>query len=394
MGRSGVARRLCDMRRTLTLLLLGLFVVVSCTFPGSVRPTLKIGLVAPFEGRYRYVGYDAIPAVRMALREVNRTGGVAGYSVELAAYDDGGDPAMGAQQARKLEVDDDVVAALGHFRESTTMAAVHVYARAGIPLIAPVELSPDLRAERLAYALGPRASGLAAAILDRAVELAADGGVMLVTDGGPLGDALQDAAHDRNMALRVVSDGEDRTSLPAEGDEAPAVLLCDLEPVHAGELVFALRQRGWGGDVIGGPALAAAAFGAVAEASAVDATFVTPWPLPRDVLGGAAFAASYREESGGTEPGPMALPAYEGTWMLLQALDQAGRDGEPTRDRLAEALSRVERNGFLGRLSFDERASSSDPALFWYRIGEDGVPRMSHRDGPGTIIAWDRYSGR
>ena len=59
-----------------------------------VRPTVKIGLVAPFEGRYRYVGYDVFYAVRLALQEVNAAGGVGGYHVELVAYDDGADPAM------------------------------------------------------------------------------------------------------------------------------------------------------------------------------------------------------------------------------------------------------------------------------------------------------------
>jgi len=86
-------------------------------FPGTVRPTVKIGLVAPFEGRYRYIGYEVIYGVRLALREANHAGGVGGYNVELVAYDDGADPTMASEQARKLAVDPEVVTAIGHFRE-------------------------------------------------------------------------------------------------------------------------------------------------------------------------------------------------------------------------------------------------------------------------------------
>ncbi|HIE37729.1 MAG TPA: hypothetical protein EYP77_01440, partial [Anaerolineae bacterium] len=45
-----------------------LLLLTACQVPGVVHPTVKIGLVAPFEGRYRYVGYDLFPAVRLALR--------------------------------------------------------------------------------------------------------------------------------------------------------------------------------------------------------------------------------------------------------------------------------------------------------------------------------------
>ena len=72
-----------------------------CSVPGQVRPTVKIGLVAPFEGRYRYVGYDLFPAVRLAVRQANESAEANGYNVELVAYDDGADPAMALLQAQR-----------------------------------------------------------------------------------------------------------------------------------------------------------------------------------------------------------------------------------------------------------------------------------------------------
>lgn len=110
------------------------FALIGCAV---TRPVLKIGLVAPFEGRYRDVGYEVVFAVRLAVREINAAGGVGGYSVELVALDDSGDEQMAVEQARKLQTDASVIAVIGHWRENTTLAAAPEYERAGIPLIAP-----------------------------------------------------------------------------------------------------------------------------------------------------------------------------------------------------------------------------------------------------------------
>jgi ABC-type branched-subunit amino acid transport system substrate-binding protein len=112
--------------------------LASCAFPGSTAPVIKFGLVAPFEGRYRPVGYDAISAARLAVRERNAAGGVGGYRVELVAYDDGGDAPSAVERARQLVLDPQVVAVLGHYRIETTRAAWDIYAREALPLIAPI----------------------------------------------------------------------------------------------------------------------------------------------------------------------------------------------------------------------------------------------------------------
>jgi len=119
----------------LALLLVGLS---ACA---SVRPVVKIGLVAPFEGRYRAIGYDAIYSARLAVREINEAGGIGavdgagGYRVALVALDDRGDPALARETAAALAVDPAVVAVVGHYLPDTTAAAAEVYAKVGLPLL-------------------------------------------------------------------------------------------------------------------------------------------------------------------------------------------------------------------------------------------------------------------
>ena len=125
-------------RRWFGFLILGIWYLLFVSACASTRPVIKFGLVAPFEGRYRPLGYDAIYAARLAVREQNAAGGVGGYRVELVAYDDGGDAQAATERARQLALDRQVVAAIGHYRVNTSRAAWDVYAREGLPLIAPV----------------------------------------------------------------------------------------------------------------------------------------------------------------------------------------------------------------------------------------------------------------
>jgi ABC-type branched-subunit amino acid transport system substrate-binding protein len=68
--------------------------------------TPQIGLLAPFEGRYREVGYNALYAARLALQDAGQT------KIELLPIDDGGSPASAADRAQVFASDKTVKAML------------------------------------------------------------------------------------------------------------------------------------------------------------------------------------------------------------------------------------------------------------------------------------------
>ncbi len=113
---------------SLSLLILSILVVLFLTAcSASTQPVIKIGLVAPFEGRYRPIGYEAIYAARLAIREIDAQGGLNGRRVELVALDDRGEPEKAIEAARQLALDPQVVAVIGHFRPDSTDAALTAY---------------------------------------------------------------------------------------------------------------------------------------------------------------------------------------------------------------------------------------------------------------------------
>jgi ABC-type branched-subunit amino acid transport system substrate-binding protein len=109
---------------------LPLFLLAACR---PAPPVLKIGLVAPFEGAERGVGYDAIYSARLAVREINAAGGIGGYAVALVALDDGGDGQLAAETAAALAADPALIAVVGHGLAHTTAAGGEVYAAVGLP---------------------------------------------------------------------------------------------------------------------------------------------------------------------------------------------------------------------------------------------------------------------
>jgi ABC-type branched-subunit amino acid transport system substrate-binding protein len=293
------------------------FLTFSCTFIRVTRPAVKIGLVGPFEGPYRYVGYDAIYAARLALREANAAGGVGGYTVQLVAYDDQGTLAGAHTAARNLALDSDVVAVIGHFRDETTVATRALYGQEDLPL---------------------------------AVAGTVEGGIGIGTESDllcPLLDYLKHAAQSRaeSQVQWIIRDPDGKelvcpggVSVKASAELPPPsdvdIVLLTLDPVTAGETLLALRQAGWEGVIAGGPTLGSPLFAQIADP--VDVTFVTSYRWP-DVEGGDAdFRAAYQSLGPHVPPpGPFALSTYQTMKALLSAIETTTRSGEtPTRQAL------------------------------------------------------------
>jgi branched-chain amino acid transport system substrate-binding protein len=114
--------------------MLGL-VLVACT---DVRPIVKIGLIAPFEGLYRRTGYEALAAMRQALADAP-AGPVA---IIPLALDNSADPARTVRAAEKLLVDPQVQAVVGPLSPALAAASRDRLGAASLPWFAPYAVAP------------------------------------------------------------------------------------------------------------------------------------------------------------------------------------------------------------------------------------------------------------
>ncbi len=104
------------LRQQLIIASLFLLFLPACGVSQSPN-THKIALLAPFEGKYRGIGYNALFAMRLAITDSGM------HDVQLLAVDDGGNSVSALQRIKALNRDPAVVAvfALG---ESSTHPAV------------------------------------------------------------------------------------------------------------------------------------------------------------------------------------------------------------------------------------------------------------------------------
>ncbi len=131
----------------------GLVLLIACQ---NTPPVVKIGLVGPFEGAHREIGYDVIYSARLAVRQINEAGGIGGYRLALVALDDSGQVEMAQETAESLLLDPAVVAVMGNWLPETTAVAQPLFIEAGMSFLVmgeppfgvqnPAELPADFRA--------------------------------------------------------------------------------------------------------------------------------------------------------------------------------------------------------------------------------------------------------
>ncbi len=120
--------------RALTLLVSALC-LVACF---SIRPVIKIGLIAPFEGLYRRTGYDALAAMRAAIADTPTIG----VDILPHALDDANQPLHARRAAQKLLVDPSVQAVVGPLNQATLLSVMDVLPTARPVWIAPFAVAP------------------------------------------------------------------------------------------------------------------------------------------------------------------------------------------------------------------------------------------------------------
>jgi branched-chain amino acid transport system substrate-binding protein len=323
----------CRIRRTVwhAILWFGVACVFlgSCSFPGSVKPTVKIGLTAPFEGLYRDQGYEVLHAVRLAVRNRNEAGGVGGrYLVELVALNDFNEVEESRLQAGEMAADPGVLAVLGGWLPKTAKAAAPEYRRENLAFVAPGVDWADLGTEAariMVREMGLHRATILFGKMPGDLALADAFGSALVEKGGRV--IAEANPSDKGLTPRQV----------LASSEQPEVIFVAADASSAARWMAETREAGFDGVFIGGPKLGSSLVPDIAGQASEEAVFVSHYPPLSDDAG---FVEGYRELSGGAPPGPEAEWAFATANRLLWAMEEVTLGlGEPSRAGVLEALA-------------------------------------------------------
>jgi branched-chain amino acid transport system substrate-binding protein len=124
-----------------SLLTVSLVVVTSALGSGQTAPRgtpYKIGFTAPLTGPLATITAEYVPALELAVSEVNRRGGVKGHPLQLVTEDTQGTPQGGVAALRKLVQVDGVQAVVTVYTNVAT-AQIPLADQLHVPILAPVE---------------------------------------------------------------------------------------------------------------------------------------------------------------------------------------------------------------------------------------------------------------
>ncbi len=113
---------------------------VSVSGCGGGAKKIKIGVGAPITGGSAFDGGMIRDGVALAIDQAKAK--VQG--LEIAVEDDKSDPKEGASIANKFAGDSDLVAVVGHYNSSVTLAAIPILEKANISQISPGSSSPKI----------------------------------------------------------------------------------------------------------------------------------------------------------------------------------------------------------------------------------------------------------
>ena len=314
-------------------------------------PTVKIGLVAPFEGLYRATGYEVLFAVKLALQERNGDQGLGGYRVELVALNDFNEPTEAAKQARALAADPDIVGVIGHLSSEATRAALPVYKEAELAVVIPWSVEAELLEGQF-----PGVVSVAMTTKEAAQQLRAKS---------------QALGFSQLETLSAFS--------PEPLPETAQALELDTEAVTAGNIILALQQQSRSLPLFGRVEVGNVQLLQTAGAAANGLIFVSPGPAAAQLPPNTTFEEAYQALSG-LPPGPRAALAYEAANVLLDSIEQAiihENDlyhPSPSRGAVSRQVGTIERSGLTGQLEFNDHGQRLKPPVWFYQIVESRYP--------------------
>jgi branched-chain amino acid transport system substrate-binding protein len=111
---------------------------------GKSGDSIVVGHVASMTGDTATFGRSADQGIRMAIEEVNASGGVLGKKLDVVTEDDRSVTEEARSAAQKLIQRDQVIALLGEVASSRSLAAAPEAQRAKVPMISPGSTNPKV----------------------------------------------------------------------------------------------------------------------------------------------------------------------------------------------------------------------------------------------------------
>jgi branched-chain amino acid transport system substrate-binding protein len=346
---------------------------------GRDHSPVLIGVAGPF-GQTR--GVSMRNGAELAVREINRAGGVRGRRLELVFADDSADANVAARIARRFRDTPGLVAVVGHLTSGTTIAAAPIYNGGLHPLVqvSPTASSPELTGiGPYSFRICPTDRSHGVHLADFALTVLSTRRAAVIYENDDYGRGVRDAFHTafRERGGEVVTEDPYLMSLPtfdpylvrARRAGANVVLVAGTA-AGAMRVLSTMDSLGLGIPVLGTDGLV----GMSPSPDWQTRVFVSSAYLP-DQPGPAnqTFVQAYRAAHGNTSPDHRAAGTYDAIQLLAAAIASTGLD----RDKIRTYLQTLGRDrpsyaGVTGSIAFNDGGDRRHPttSIATFRNGQ------------------------
>ena len=322
--------------------------------------TIKIGGLAPLTGNLSIYGISTNNGVKLAIDEINASGGVLGKKLEYIVYDEKGDATEAVNAYNKLVQNDKIVALIGDVTSTPSIAVAQIAAKDGIPMITATGTAADItkagknifrvcfidpyQGQVMASYAYKKLNAKKAAILyntsdDYSIGLttsfestAKELGLTIVSkEGYTKGDV------DFNSQLtKIASSGADVLFIPVYYEDAALIA---VQAKAAGIKAVMLGADGWDGIV-----------DKISDAKAIEgAYFCCGYSAESTDTALQAFITKYTNTYKEAPKG-FAAQGYDAVYLLAQAIKEAGTT---EKTAVVAALTKINFKGITGSIVFD-----------------------------------------
>jgi branched-chain amino acid transport system substrate-binding protein len=343
---------------------------------------IKVAQIAAHSGQLAQLGDWDKEALDLAFKEKNDAGGACGRPLELAVFDDQGDPTVGVNVTRQA-LDTCIVAAFATTESAVTLAAVPLFADAKVPHFTAGQ-SDAITKENSAYVFrdGPPAAAFNKTLADYALKTKGWTKIAMVTNTGGYGDSERKAFTAQLTAanLQPVLDATvapEAQEFTAQINDIkrlqPEAVYTGMEEVQNGLFAKQLREFGITVPMIGGPPGGTPQFVEVAGAAADGSIFASPYITNDANDQTRAFAAAFKAMHN-KDPEFHGAKGYDGAQLLFKAIEATCSN--ITGETIAAELHKISgHQGLQGTFTVQENGETLDKTQVG--ILEDGVAKLA-----------------
>ena len=323
---------------------------------------IKIGVDGPFTGGSSSMGVSMRDGVRLAVDEINKSGGLLGRQIVLVERDDEARNERGVQIAQELVNKEKVVAAVGYINTGVALASERFFQEAKIPVMNNVATGSivthqfDDQPENYVFRNAANDSIQAPMIVEEAITRRGFKKVAILADSTNYGQLGREDL-EKALALKGVKavavekfniKDVDMTAQLLKAKEAGAevVLTYGIGPELA-QIANGMTKLGWKVPMIGSWTLSMANYidnaGPGGEGARMPQTFVQEPTTPKRQSFIISYLKTFNPKNNRMDSPVSAAQGYDSVYLLAAAIKQAGStDGPKIKAALEDLKTPVE----------------------------------------------------